>query len=182
MGPRSGNGVSSGELPLNTLRIRQLTTADLAAARALHRFGMQESPLGFVDVPETDTARPDSEVMGIIERGEYWGVFEGERLVGKLTIDALPYPSLAHTFWIHAVYVHPDARGTGASAKLLQAAIEDVQAKGAKRIALWVNGANGHARRLYERVGFRQTGCVPGGIKVDGAYVDDVLMTLELRD
>ena len=44
-------------------------------------------------------------------------MFEGERLVGKLTIDALPYPSLAHTFWVHAVYVHPDARGTGASSR-----------------------------------------------------------------
>jgi hypothetical protein len=29
-------------------------------------------------------------------------------------------------------------------------------------------------------MGFQQTGRVPGGIKIAGAFVDDVLMTLEL--
>ena len=88
--------------------VRQLTTADLAAYRALHRFGMIEAPLGFVDVPETDASRPDAEVEAMLARGEGWGAFDGERLIGKLTVDALRYPSLAHTFWVHAVYVHPN--------------------------------------------------------------------------
>jgi GNAT superfamily N-acetyltransferase len=160
--------------------IRQLTVGDLAAYRALHRFGIGESPSGFVDVEETDAARPDEVVAATLARGEAWGVFDGERLLGKLTIDALPYPSLALTYWIHAVYVHPDARGSGASSKLIRAAIDYVRSKGARRVALWVNGVNAHARGLYERVGFEQTGRVPGGIQVAGEYVDDVLMTLEL--
>lgn len=160
--------------------VRQLVASELAAARALHRFGMEESPQGFVDVPETDAARPDAEVAAVIARGEYWGVFDGERLVAKLTIDALPYPSLSHTWWIHAVYVHPNARGTGASSKLIRAAIEYARSRGASRIALWVNGLNRHAKALYERVGFSQTGRIPGGIKVGESYADDVLMTLEL--
>ncbi|MBL8547924.1 MAG: GNAT family N-acetyltransferase [Hyphomonadaceae bacterium] len=160
--------------------IRQLNAGDLDAYRALHRFGMTESPTGFVDVAATDAARPDSDVTAMLARGDAWGAFDGDRLVGKLTIDALPYPSLAHTFWVHAVYVHPDARGTGASAKLIRAAIEAAKGNGARRIALWVNGVNTHARGLYERLGFRQTGAIPGGIEVAGVLVDDVLMTLEL--
>jgi GNAT superfamily N-acetyltransferase len=160
--------------------VRKLTASDLAAYRALHRFGISESPSGFVDVAETDAARPDEAVEALLARGEAWGAFDGERLLGKLTIDALPYPSLALTFWIHAVYVHPDARGTGASSRLIQAAIDEVRSKGARRVALWVNGVNAHARGLYERLGFRQTGRVPGGIQVAGEYVDDILMTLEL--
>ncbi|ANP47800.1 GNAT family N-acetyltransferase [Candidatus Viadribacter manganicus] len=160
--------------------IRQLQVGDLTAYRELHRFGIVESPNGFVDVAATDAARPDDDVTQMLARGEGWGAFDGDRLVGKLTIDALPYPSLAHTFWIHAVYVHPDARGKGASGKLIRAAIESAQSKGARRIALWVNGVNPHARGLYERMGFRQTGHIPGGIQIDGAYVDDVLMSLEL--
>jgi GNAT superfamily N-acetyltransferase len=115
----------------------------------------------------------------MLVRGDAWGAFDGERLIGKLTIDALPYPSLAHTFWVHAVYVHPDARGTGVSGKLLRAAIANAQSRGASRIALWVNDANAHAKALYARLGFRETGRIPGGIRVAGAYVDDVLMTLE---
>jgi GNAT superfamily N-acetyltransferase len=160
--------------------VRQLTAGDLAAYRALHRFGMAEAPEGFVDVTETDAARPDHVVEAMLARGEGWGVFDGERLLGKLTIDALSYPSLAHTFWIHAVYLHPDARGTGASSSLLQAAIDDVRGRGARRVALWVNGVNPPARGLYERLRFRETGRIPGGIQVAGEFVDDVLMTLEL--
>jgi GNAT superfamily N-acetyltransferase len=146
----------------------------------LHRFGMVESPQGFVDVAETDAARPDDVVEAMLARGEGWGAFDGDRLVAKLTIDALSYPSLAHTFWIHAVYAHPDARGTGASGKLIQAAIDYARGKGARRIALWVNGVNAHAKGLYQRMGFRQTGHIPGGIQIAGEYVDDVLMTREL--
>ncbi len=162
------------------IEVRQLTASDLAAYRSLHRFGMTESPTGFVDVEATDDARSDAEVTAMLTRGDGWGAFDGERLVAKLTIDALPYPSLAHTFWIHAVYVHPDARGSGVSGKLIRAAIESARSRGAWRIALWVNGVNFHARGLYERIGFRQTGAIPGGIKIAGAFVDDVLMTLEL--
>lgn len=162
------------------MNVRQLNGADLAAYRALHRFGMTEAPLGFVDVSETDAARPDADVEAMLIRGEAWGAFDSERLIGKLTIDALPYPSLAHVFWLHAVYVHPDARGSGASTALIRAAIEGTRSKGAARIALWVNGANAHARALYERLGFIQTGRIPEGISVGGELVDDVLMVLAL--
>ena len=162
------------------LTVRRLSSADLAAYRTLHRFGMIEAPQGFVDVPATDAARPDEAVDAVLARGEGWGAFDGERLVGKLTIDALPYPSLAHTFWLHGVYVHPDARGQGASGALIHAAIEDAISRGARRIALWVNGKNVAARKSYERVGFIETGRIPGGIKIDGEDVDDVLMTLVL--
>jgi len=136
--------------------------------------------MGFVDVPETDAARPDAEVEAMLARGEGWGAFNGERLIGKLTVDALPYPSLAHTFWVHAVYVHPDARGSGASSALIRAAVEAARGQGGSRIALWVNGANKHARALYGRLGFLQTGRIPQGISVDGERVDDVLMVLAL--
>lgn len=162
------------------MHVRQLTAADLAEYRALHRFGMKESPTGFVDVAETDAARPDADVVAMLMRGEGWGVFEGERLVGKLVADALPYPSLAHTFWLHAVYVHPDARGTGASGQLINAAIDGARAKGASRMALWVHGANPRAKALYERIGFRESGRIPQGILIDGERVDDILMSMAL--
>lgn len=161
--------------------VRRLTVADLAAFRALHRFGMTESPAAIVDTAETDAARTDSEVATTLGRGEGWGVFEGDRLLGKLTIDALAYPSLAHTFWIHALYLHPEGRGSGAGVALMRAAMEDARTRGASRVALWVNGRNEHALRLYERLGFRETGRIPGGIYVDRKLCDDVLMTVVLE-
>jgi GNAT superfamily N-acetyltransferase len=119
-------------------------------------------------------------VRGVLARGDGWGVFDGNRLVGKLTIDALPYDSLKHVFWLHAVYLHPDARGRGAGVALLEAALAAARANGATRAALWVNSENAPARRLYERAGFRETGRVPQGITVQGQKMDDVLMTLAL--
>ncbi|MGH6952215.1 MAG: GNAT family N-acetyltransferase [Vitreimonas sp.] len=167
---------------MTKLHVRQLTGADLAAYRALHRFGIEESPSGFIDVVESDAARPDAEVAAMLKRGEGWGVFDGERLVGKLVADALPYPSLARTFWLRAVYIHPDARGTGASGRLIRAALEAANARGASRMALWVHAANSHAQALYERIGFRECGRIPQGISIDGELVDDVLMSMALNN
>lgn len=162
------------------ISVRVLTPADLAAFRALHRFAMTESPLGTVETPATDAAKSDAEITAMLTRGEAWGVFDGERMLGKLTIDALPYDSLKHVCWLHAVYLHPDARGKGAGAALLEAALAGASAKGADRAALWVNAENGPALRLYERLGFRETGRVPGGIIVGDRRMDDVLMTRAL--
>jgi GNAT superfamily N-acetyltransferase len=163
------------------MEVRRLTVADLAEYRALHRYGMIESPLAIVDTTETDAAVSDEYVADVLKRGDAWGVFLETRMVGKLAIDALPYPSLAHTFWVHAVYVHPDGRGTGASIALMRAAIEGARERGATRVALWVNGENPHAHRLYERLGFRESGRIPGGIFVGGKQCDDVLMSLVLE-
>ena len=162
------------------MRIRVLAPDDLAVYRALHRFGLEESPLAFVETPPNDAARPDNLVREMLARGQGWGAFDGERLVGKLVIDALPYDCLAHTRWVHAVYLHPDARRSGAGVALMQAAIDHAAASGARRIALWVNEKNVAARRMYERLGFAETGRVPGGIRVAGGYVDDVLMCLSV--
>lgn len=163
------------------MEVRRLTVADLADYRALHRYGMIEAPLAIVDTTETDAAVADEHVAEVLKRGDAWGAFLGTRLVGKLSIDALPYPSLAHTFWVHAVYVHPDGRGTGASTALMRAAMDGARERGATRVALWVNAENDHAKRLYERLGFRESGRIPGGIFVGGKQCDDVLMSVVLE-
>ena len=162
------------------MQVRVLTVEDLGAYRALHRFGLREAPQAFVETLADDARRPDAAVAEMLARGEGWGLFDGERLVGKLFLDALPYECLAHTRWLLAVYLHPDARGQGAGAALLNAAMASARAKGATRVALWVNGKNGPARRMYERLGFVETGRIPEGIAIAGNYVDDVLMTLNL--
>ena len=113
------------------MKVRQLTADDLAIYRALHRVGLSEAPGAFVETLANDAARPDSVVAAMLARGEGWGLFDGERLVGKLVIDAPPYDCLAHTRWLHAVYLHPDARGAGAGAALMQAAITDARNRGA---------------------------------------------------
>jgi GNAT superfamily N-acetyltransferase len=161
------------------MRVRKLTITDLAAYRALHRFALTQAPEAFVETAPQDAGRTDAEIAAMLERGEAWGVFEGERLLGELVIDHLPHAVLAHTRWLHAIYVHPDARGTGAGAALMRAAIEDARVHGAFRFLLWVNDRNQAARRFYEKLGFGEIGRVDQGIAAGAAFVDDVLMLLK---
>ncbi|MES1157117.1 MAG: GNAT family N-acetyltransferase [Alphaproteobacteria bacterium] len=157
---------------------RRLTRDDLAAFRALHRFAITEAPDCFVDTPDLDAARPDADVAAMLARGEGWGAFDGDRLVGKLTLETPRFPAFAHTRWVHEVYVHPDARGRGLSAVLIRVAIEYARATGALVFLLWVNCENRPAIDAYKRAGFREAGRVPQGISVNGTLVADVMMCL----
>lgn len=159
--------------------IRRLAVSDLAAYRALHRRALKEAAQAFVETPEEDADKPDSDVAPVLERGEAWGAFVDGKLVGKMTIDCLPYAALAHTRWLHALYVGPEGRGGGLAVKLVEAAMQDAQAVGASRFILWVNTENKAARRFYEKLGFRETGRIPGGIRMNGRIMDDVLMCRE---
>ncbi|QGY00298.1 GNAT family N-acetyltransferase [Roseovarius faecimaris] len=58
---------------------------------------------------------------------------------------------------IHALYVHPRARGQG----LGRALLEDAKA-GADRLELWVVHANASARRFYAAQGFEEVLCSQG--------------------
>jgi GNAT superfamily N-acetyltransferase len=157
---------------------RVLTRNDLAAYRALQCFGLTERPDAFADTIELDAARPDEVVAAMLARGEVWGAFVDGRLLAKIMLDCPPYPAFAHTRWLHGVYAHPDARGGGVAEALVRAAFDDARAAGAIRFLLWVSEVNAPARRFYEKLGFRETGRIPAGIKVAGRLADDLLMCM----
>ncbi|MBL8551230.1 MAG: GNAT family N-acetyltransferase [Hyphomonadaceae bacterium] len=160
------------------MEVRRLTVGDLAAYRALHRMGLEESPTAFVEATADDAKRPDGEIEAMLARGEGWGVFIEGALVGKLTIDTLPYATLAHTRWVHALYVAREARGSGAAALLVEGAIAAAAQDGASVFSLWVSAENAAARAFYERLGFKQAGRIPGGLDQGGRRCDDILMCL----
>ena len=63
----------------------------------------------------------------------------------------------------------------------IEAALTLFQISSADPCVLWVNEKNDAARKFYERLGFREVGRIAKGIAVDGAYVDDVAMQMELE-
>ena len=67
-------------------------------------------------------------------------------------VDALPVSG-----WVHDIYVDPTARGQGAGAVLLDAAVAALCAMGVGIVLLTVAPVNAAARRLFERRGFRTT-------------------------
>jgi GNAT superfamily N-acetyltransferase len=82
------------------------------------------------------------------------------------TVIGYAYASLEPMSWkelraacgyLHDVYVDEAARGAGAGARLVTAAIEWLEARGAPRVVLWSAAANAPSQRLFERLGFRRT-------------------------
>ena len=59
--------------------------------------------------------------------------------------------------YLHDVFVDPAARGAGAGERLVRAAIEWLEARGAPRVVLMSAARNEPAQRLFERIGFRRT-------------------------
>jgi len=57
-----------------------------------------------------------------------------------------------------ALFVAPEARKRGVAAALVAAQLAAARAEGFRRVGLMVNVENTAARRLYERLGFRDSG------------------------
>ena len=164
-----------------SVTVRVLTSEDLDAYRVLHRTALEEAPDAFAETSADEARRSDAQVALVLARGETWGAFLDGRLVGKLVIDAPPWEAFQHTRWLHGVYLHRDARGSGAAAALVGRALATAKQAGAFMAILWVNEKNAAARKFYQRLGFCEVGRIAKGIAVGGDYVDDIMMRLELK-
>jgi GNAT superfamily N-acetyltransferase len=59
---------------------------------------------------------------------------------------------------VYALYLRPDAVGTGTGRVLFSRAVEDLRARGFAPLTLWVLRDNVRARRFYEAAGWRPDG------------------------
>jgi ribosomal protein S18 acetylase RimI-like enzyme len=130
------------------LRVEAVLVADpevLAAVRRLlpqlSRSAPEPTAYGLEDVvsaPATDlfVARDDE-----------------DRIVGMLTLAAFRLPTGVRA-WIEDVVVDEEARGQGAGAALVRAALERAREAGARTVDLTSRPERTDAHRLYERLGF----------------------------
>jgi ribosomal protein S18 acetylase RimI-like enzyme len=88
--------------------------------------------------------------------------------------------SAAHVTEVRGLAVAPDRQGEGIGARLLEAAIDRSRHEGVRRLVLRVLSTNPGARRLYESRGFEVEGAHREAFLLEGAYVDDLLMALDL--
>ncbi|WP_328328153.1 GNAT family N-acetyltransferase [Kribbella sp. NBC_00382] len=84
----------------------------------------------------------------------------------------------AHAGELYALYVHPDAWGSGVGRALLDAAARDLQQAGCTTISLWVLEANERARAFYHRYGFTQT---PNRTHSSLGQLPELRLSLDLR-
>jgi ribosomal protein S18 acetylase RimI-like enzyme len=93
---------------------------------------------------------------------------------------ATPVPASDHVLMVAGLAVGEEFRGRGVGRALLDGAVAEARARGARRLTLRVLAPNEPARRLYESAGFVVEGVQRELFFLEGAYVDDMLMTLDL--
>jgi ribosomal-protein-alanine N-acetyltransferase len=69
---------------------------------------------------------------------------------------------------VTTVAVHPDARRRGVATTLLLALVDAARDAGSATLALEVRASNEGAQRLYERLGLRRAGTLPGYYRDNG--------------
>lgn len=79
---------------------------------------------------------------------------DGPRVVFKADVGALA----VGVAQIQGVWVHPALRGRGLASAGMAAVVEDVRARLAPTVSLYVNSFNAPALAAYRRVGFREVG------------------------
>jgi predicted GNAT family acetyltransferase len=105
--------------------------------------------------PEENGGAPlyRARVAQLIARGWSFARVEDGRVVFKAEVAA----ATPYACQVQGVYVVPDRRGEGLAVAGMAAVVELAREHVAPVVSLYVNAHNVAARRVYERVGFRQT-------------------------
>ena len=146
------------------------------------------APIAFLETYEQAAAQPDDfwqdRAAGAAE-GKAVRQFVGQDLDGRwlgtvTVLVELPgvqdffgdTPEVAQTHVV-AVFVRPEARGTGLAEELFRAALEwswSLPEPRIERVRLYVHEDNTRAQAMYEKVGFKRTGTVassPAGREIE---------------
>jgi len=163
--------------------IRRLGPDDAPAYRALRLRALWEFPQAFTSSHEEDEKVPLEATVKRLgsSHQKFWGAYEGGELCGIVGLDRETRAKNRHKATVVGMYVAHEHMGRGIGRALLDALIGDAKASGLELLVLTVTHAEGSARRLYERAGFRSFGIEPRAIKVDGHYYAKNHMYLELH-
>jgi ribosomal protein S18 acetylase RimI-like enzyme len=160
------------------VEVRLATLADEAALAAIDRATWSTLSSPAPPPPEGWTffdegTRPE-QILVALEEGEVAGY-------AKLR-HPTSLPATQHVLAIHGLAVDPGRQRRGIGRALIDASIREARGRHVRRLTLRVLGPNVVARRLYESAGFVVEGILPEEFFLDGAYVDDVLMAIDLTD
>lgn len=135
--------------------------------------------------PRSSPGPPPDPAQPVIERyGSAANVLvavDGEEVLGSLLLGPwIDLESSRHVLEVKGLAVDPARRGEGIGAALLDAAIGRARERGMRRLVLRVLSGNASARRLYESRDFGLEGARREAFLLEGAYVDDLMMGLDL--
>lgn len=108
-----------------------------------------------------------------------WVVETDGRVVGLATTGPCrDGDAQAGTGELQSIYLAPEAWSRGLGSALLEAAVDDLRARGFAPLLLWVIEENARGRRFYERAGWQPDGARKA-IDFDGVPVDEIRYRLD---
>ena len=139
-----------------SFRIRRAKSGDEPLLRKIRLEALAEAPHAFGSTLDREIARTPADWQKWLSPG---ATFVLETDAGPNGIAAgVPDSTDPAVVHLMAMWLHPALRGSGAASALVQAVFAWAEEHGASSIRLNVIDGNDHARRLYERHGFRATG------------------------
>ena len=137
-------------------RVRPCTRADALVLRALRLEALRDTPDAYGSTFEESVRWSRERWEEMASTFNYFLAESDGDVVGMVSgggNDRRP-----GTFWMYAMYVTPDARGSGVATQLVEAVSQWARERGADELYLHVTTAVARARAFYRKVGFREIG------------------------
>lgn len=162
------------------MEVRRLNPEDWAGFREIRLEALKAHPEAFASSYADALERPDDRWSDQLRNMDVFAAFEAEGMVGLTGLWRETGVKTSHRGHVVMVYVREAARGKGAGRALLQAIVTEARRVGLQLLDLSVTDENAAACTLYEAAGFRRVGTIPGGLHVNGRYLDEHLYVLPL--
>ena len=163
------------------LAIRESTVEDLTAIRVIYNEGIADR-LATLD-EDLKSERDIAEWYAQRSDGRY-GVLVAERdrrVVGWASLNPYSHRCAYRGVADLSIYVARDARGTGVGSVLLDAAEVRARTGDFHKIVLFALAENAAGRALYRKLGYRDVGTLTDQGRLDGRFVDVIVMEKLLR-
>lgn len=163
--------------------IRQLTPTDVENYRTIRLEALKNKPEAFSSSYEDEVEFSVEKYRSRFnnDHTSTFGAFEGENLVGTVTLICETKKKIKHRATIVAMYVMPNQRKLGVGKALMNVAINKAkELKKIEQIYLAVTVGNEPAKQLYTSLGFATYGVDRNGLKIDDTYFDEELMVLKI--
>ena len=138
------------------MRLRRLQPHEVEPLRELRLRALRQNPEAFAETYEEARDRPPEDWKSwAADRSRAIVVaIDGERWVGMVACRLLERRSS----WLSALWVDPAVRGTGLGLRLVEAAADWAEERGAAAVELSVTTNNQAAAAFDARAGFAETG------------------------
>lgn len=167
------------------MNIRLLKPLDAKNYWELRLEALEHDPEAFASSYEEAIKREkpvESVTKNLSNEGNFtFGAFNGEELIGVVTMLQETSLKVRHRANIFAMYVSPKLRGLGVGKALLSEAINYAKSSETiEKLNLEVVTANVNAKNLYTTFGFKSYGLEERALKINDKYYDSEHMVLFL--